>query len=220
MNNELKNNGEAVDFSNEVPLISETGQIPESPWPVIDRWIPIKAGTDQRSCVGTLATVDSRNIVSSRSMNVKFQGDEILLATHRGSKKWRGNLNEQSASWHAYWPDQRRQLDIRGKLLECPPSLAEEWWNDRPAKMDLVSVLSRQSQTVSYAELEDIRQRAAQESKKGFEHEKLPKPNHFIVLRLIPLEIEFWEGSFDRVHHRYLFERGRGSEWKRSLMFP
>lgn len=214
------NNGEAVDFSEKVSLISEMESIPDNPWSIIDSWVPVKENSTERSCVGTLATADSKNTVSSRSMNIRFLKKQIFLATHRGSKKWRGDLNKQSASWHVYWPKKRRQIDIRGQLIEAAPSLAEKWWNERPAKMDLVSTLSFQSQVASYADIKEIKRQtriAINDSALG---EKLPKPKAFIVLQLIPSEIEFWEGSFDRVHNRYIFENDKGTEWKRSLLFP
>lgn len=220
MNKNRKDNGEAVDFIEEISLISQMGDIPDNPWTIIERWIPIKENATERSCVGTLAIVDGVNAVSSRTMNVKLQGEQLLLATHRGSKKWRGDLIRQPASWHVYWPKQRRQIDIRGTLVEAPTALAEDWWDKRPANMDLVSTLSRQSQSAPYAAIDDIRRRAREGIDGSVPKDKLPKPETFIVLKLIPFEIEFWEGTFDRVHNRYLFENEGGSEWNRSLLFP
>lgn len=220
MSKKKRDNGEAVDFSEDVSLISEMGDIPDNPWTIIERWVPIKEGSTERSCVGTLATVDGKDVVSSRSMNIKLRDEQLLLATHRGSKKWRGDLNKQPASWHVYWPKQRRQLDIRGTLVEASAALAEDWWIKRPSNMDLVSTLSRQSQAASLATIENIRRRARGDSPGSVPGDKLPKPEPFIVLRLIPFEIEFWEGTFDRVHNRYLFENKNGTGWKRSLLFP
>ncbi|MEV7801197.1 pyridoxine 5'-phosphate oxidase C-terminal domain-containing protein [Microbacterium foliorum] len=215
-----KNNGEAVDFSENVPLIAEMEQLPESPWTIINNWISPMNNIADRTCVGTLSTVNSDNTVSSRTMNIKISDEIIFLATHRGSAKWDGDQNQKQASWHIYWPKLRRQINIRGTLVECSEELSEEWWNNRPASMDLVSTLSKQSKVAAKSELVNIKRIVERSDQNNSTKNKLPRPDNFIVLRLLPTEIEFWEGKFDRVHDRYLYKINTNNVWERMLLFP
>lgn len=218
MNSETcRENGEAVDFTQDVPLISDLGIDYDSPWPIIHEWLAVDSVTNSAQCVGTLSTVDDNGVVSSRSMNLKFAGENISMATHRGSRKWSGSASNRNASWHVYWPKLRRQLNIRGSLHEAPVGIAQKWWDARPASMDFVSALSAQSHEATAAQISHLRTRAQ-------EHvpQKLSCPESFIVLALEPHEVEFWEGDFSRVHHRslYLSTSNTVSRWERKILLP
>ena len=78
----------------------------------------------------------------------------------------------------------RRQLDVRGELVEAPVSFAERWWNERPVNMDLISSLPKQNHEISLEEFENLRTKAVEDSLHL--KSKLPRPENFIVLRLEP----------------------------------
>lgn len=78
----------------------------------------------------------------------------------------------------------RRQLDVRGELVEAPVSFAERWWNERPVNMDLISSLPKQNHEISLEEFENLRTKAVEDSLHL--RSKLPRPENFIVLRLEP----------------------------------
>ena len=142
----------------------------------------------------------------------------VYFATHKGSRKWGNCVQNSKASWHVYWPKLRRQLDVRGELVEAPVSFAERWWNERPVNMDLISSLSKQSHEISLEEFEKLRTKAVEDSLHL--KSKLPRPENFIVLRLEPVEIEFWEGMFDRVHYRFLYTKIGTEKWGVKRLYP
>ncbi|AKK07196.1 Pyridoxamine 5'-phosphate oxidase [Corynebacterium mustelae] len=221
MNSSTSGNGEAVDFSADVPLIMDLKKRLDDPWTIIHGWLGDNSGKEYKFCVGTLSTIDDNDLISSRTMNVRFSGNTMSLATHRGSRKWSGKNVLESASWHVYWPKLRRQLNIRGMLREASALKAQEWWMERPANMDIVSALSEQSKEASTEKIEYLRSRAAEYY--AMENvQKLPCPESFVVLMFEPTEIEFWEGDFDRVHHRYLYLKSNdsASEWTRKVLQP
>ncbi|MBL4943502.1 hypothetical protein CpMRi49_01520 [Corynebacterium ulcerans] len=217
-----KRNGEAVDFAEDVPLIMDLGKYPASPWTIIKEWLEYTSDQKCKFCVGTLSTIDSNNIISSRSMSARFSGENISFATHRGSRKWSGKNLSENASWHVYWPTLRRQLNIRGSLREDSASRAQEWWTERPANMDIVSTISSQSAEASDAQIKYLRSKAVEHYALGDAQQKLPCPESFVVLTLEPTEIEFWEGDFDRVHYRslYLNTAPSMSKWTRKVLQP
>ena len=112
----------------------------------------------------------------------------------------------------------RRQLDVRGELIEAPVSFAERWWNERPVNMDLISSLPKQNHEISLEEFENLRTKAVEDSLHL--KSKLPRPENFIVLRLEPVEIEFWEGMFDRVHYRFLYTKIGTEKWGVKRLYP
>ena len=214
----VKDNGENIDFSTNTDLIVDMGNLPVDPWCVVGHWIPQEEGHEHRSCIGTLSTTDKYGMLSARMMNARIDSKGVYFATHKGSRKWGNCVQKSKASWHVYWPKLRRQLDVRGELVEAPVSFAERWWNERPVNMDLISSLSKQSHEISLEEFEKLRTKAVEDSLHL--NSKLPRPENFIVLRLEPVEIELWEGMFDRVHYRFLYTKIGTEKWGVKRLYP
>jgi pyridoxamine 5'-phosphate oxidase len=77
--------------------------------------------------------------------------------------------------------------------------------------------VSQQSAPIaSRAELERLQLELAERFKGG----PVPRPEHWGGLRLVPAQIEFWQGRPSRLHDRVLYTRQPDGNWIRQRLAP
>jgi pyridoxamine 5'-phosphate oxidase len=52
-----------------------------------------------------------------------------------------------------------------------------------------------------------------------FDDRAVPRPPYWGGYRIVPTEVELWEGRPDRLHHRVRYRRS-GDGWHRDLLWP
>ncbi|BCX09825.1 MAG: hypothetical protein KatS3mg066_3684 [Fischerella sp.] len=65
-----------------------------------------------------------------------------------------------------------------------------------------------------------ILEQRLQELKAKYENQDVPRPPHWGGLRVIPTEIEFWQGRSSRLHDRILYTRLDDGDWKIQRLSP
>ena len=91
-------------------------------------------------------------------------------------------------------------------------------WTSFGHYADCGALASKQSRPLSDRTHLEGRFRELEEEHRGAE---IPYPGFWGGYRLVPLEIEFWQGRPDRLHDRLLFERGsEGEPWTNSRLQP
>ena len=61
---------------------------------------------------------------------------------------------------------------------------------------------------------------AVEELQVKYENQSVPRPPHWGGLRVIPTEIEFWQGRPSRLHDRLLYTRLDSGSWKIERLSP
>jgi len=103
---------------------------------------------------------------------------------------------------------------VRGATELLGDADNDAYWAERPRGSQLSAAVSPQSEVVaSRAELE--RARDALDAQGG----DVPRPQHWGGVRVVPDEVEFWQGRPDRLHDRLRFRRD-GDAWVVERLAP
>ncbi|MBD0385892.1 MAG: pyridoxamine 5'-phosphate oxidase, partial [Nostoc sp. C3-bin3] len=87
----------------------------------------------------------------------------------------------------------------------------------RPANSRLGAWVSNQSEVI---ESREVLERRLQELHSKYENQEIPRPPHWGGLRVIPTEIEFWQGRSSRLHDRLLYSCLDNNTWKIERLSP
>ena len=58
------------------------------------------------------------------------------------------------------------------------------------------------------------------EMKKKFNEGKIPLPAFWGGYRVVPIEIEFWQGRKSRLHDRFIYRMGDNERWNIERLMP
>lgn len=127
----------------------------------------------------------------------------------------------QYASLLFFWPHLQRQVRVEGKMQPVSRETTEHYFATRPRGSKVGAWASPQSSLLTdRAQLE--RSNAEYEEKFKDVHDKdIPCPDHWGGMRIVPLEIEFWQGRPSRLHDRITFTRACVEDkWDTSRLAP
>lgn len=164
----------------------------------------------------TLATVRENGSPDARIVLLKgVEGGGFVFYTNYESRKGR-QLNARPEGtlvflWHAL----ERQVRVDGRVERVTAQESDAYFASRPLGSRHSAWASRQSARVeSRAVLEAA---LAEAERKYGAHP--PRPPGWGGYRLVPDEIEFWQGRENRLHDRLLYARA-GSGWKIERLSP
>ncbi len=114
------------------------------------------------------------------------------------------------------WIALSRQVRCVGSVEALPAVEVDAYWQARPVGSRLSALASAQSQPVaSRAELERRRDEVAA----SVRDDEVPRPEGWGGYRLVPKEVEVWQGRADRLHDRFLYTRA-GPGWDLQRLMP
>jgi pyridoxamine 5'-phosphate oxidase len=120
------------------------------------------------------------------------------------------------ASLLFYWRSLERQVRIDGTVEKVSGVEADAYFATRPLESRWSVYASRQS--------EQIESRAALESRfevaRQIYGDTVPRPEWWGGYRVIPDEIEFWQGRTNRLHDRLRYLRRPDGAWDRARLAP
>jgi pyridoxamine 5'-phosphate oxidase len=139
----------------------------------------------------------------------------FVFYTNYHSRKGR----EIGANAHAAllfgWLPLERQVRIEGTLTRVSAQASDAYFASRPLGSRHAAIASPQSEAVA--------DRAALEARYAdavrVHGDVPPRPAHWGGYRLLPVEIEFWQGRANRLHDRLLFSK-TGQDWKITRLAP
>ncbi|MGH7747540.1 MAG: pyridoxine/pyridoxamine 5'-phosphate oxidase, partial [Candidatus Dormibacteria bacterium] len=115
-----------------------------------------------------------------------------------------------------WWYETWRQVRVRGDVERVDEAAAAAYFATRPRGAQTGAWASHQSRALaSRAELEE----AVRRVEARFEGLEVPKPPYWGGYRVVPEEVEFWQGRTGRLHDRLLYRR-EGDGWTQSRLSP
>ena len=162
-----------------------------------------------------VATADEAGAPSARTVLLRGVDERgFAFYTNLDSRKGREALANPRGSCVFAWVGLQRQVLVRGAIERVDDEEADAYWSSRPIASRVSAAASPQSRVVpSRAALEEAWARVAAEGNDP------PRPPHWGGLRIVPDEVEFWQGRRDRFHDRLRFRR-HGDDWVVERLAP
>ncbi|MDZ8084507.1 MAG: pyridoxamine 5'-phosphate oxidase [Nostoc sp. DedQUE12b] len=166
----------------------------------------------------TIATATPDGKPSARMVLLKdFDERGFAFFTNYNSHKAQQLAENPQAALVFWWAELERQVRISGYVEKVSETESDQYFESRPAKSRLGAWVSNQSEVI---ESREVLERRVQEFQSKYENQEIPRPPHWGGLRVIPTEIEFWQGRPSRLHDRLLYSRLDNSTWNIERLSP
>lgn len=165
----------------------------------------------------TLATATPGGAPSARMMLLKgVDHGGFVFFTNYESRKAQELLTNPRAVLVFHWAVLQRQVRIEGTAERLPPAESQAYFQTRPRGSQIGAWASQQSAELASREELD-RRVEAYEAK--FAGQDIPLPPFWGGFRLLPSQIEFWQGRLNRLHDRVRYTRD-GQGWTVARLYP
>jgi pyridoxamine 5'-phosphate oxidase len=204
-------------FAGELPVFEPT-EAPDHPEVLFAGWLT--AAVD--ACVRephamTLSTIGGDGAPSARILVLKNVDDRgWQFAVHAASPKGQDLSRHPAAALTFHWPEQGRQIRVRGPVSPAPAHLSAADFLARPAGSRAEASLGRQSRPLADRETLD---RAVERARARIAEDPGFVAPEWTLHTLAADQVEFWQGDRQRKHTRLLYTRA-GSGWNRVLLWP
>ena len=166
----------------------------------------------------TIATVTSDGKPSARIVLLKDYDERgFVFYTNYKSHKGQQLVENPWGAIAFWWAQLERQVRIEGRVEKVSPAESDAYFHSRPLGSQLGAWVSNQSQVI---ESREVLEQRLQKLKEEYDNKEVPRPPHWGGFRVIPSEIEFWQGRPSRLHDRLLYQRAEDGSWKIQRLSP
>ena len=164
----------------------------------------------------TLATTTPAGAPSARIVLLKgVERGNFLFYTNYLSRKGHELEKRAAACLLFLWSQLERQVRIDGTVEKVTAADSDAYYGTRPLGARLSAWASAQSEKVGSRKVLET----AMEEARRRHRDNPPRPPHWGGYRVVPQEIEFWQGRSDRLHDRLLYRR-KGETWTIERLSP
>ena len=193
-------------------------EVADNPFVQFDTWFEqaLKAEVNEPNAM-SVATVDAAGRPTSRIVLIKqYDARGFTWYTNYDSQKGRQLDANPHAALLFFWPELERQIRIEGRVERTSAQESDTYFHSRPLKSRLAAIASAQSMPIaSRAALEENYEAVAKE-----QGEQPARPAHWGGFRLVPEQIEFWQGRRSRFHDRIVYLLQPDGSWVRQRLQP
>jgi len=164
-----------------------------------------------------LATATRRGAPSVRMVllrGLSSRGFEFF--TNYNSRKAVELMENPRAAMVFHWPLIERQIRVEGRIQKLSRAESDKYFRTRPRESRVSAWISPQSEEIpDRAFLE----RAFERMHNQYAGKPIPRPPFWGGFRLVPDQIEFWQGQPHRLHDRLCFQKRAGG-WRALRLGP
>ena len=117
---------------------------------------------------------------------------------------------------HFPWLQLDRQVIVGGRAERLSTVDVMKYFLSRPKGSQLAAWASKQSSRINSRQALETQ---FEQVKEKFSKGEIPLPDFWGGFRVIPEEIEFWQGGESRLHDRFSFQRN-GDDWDIARLSP
>ncbi len=166
----------------------------------------------------SLATASNRARPSLRTVLLKdFDSRGFVFFTNLESRKAREIAENPQVALLFPWLTLERQVIVNGTAEKTSTAEALAYFLKRPIGSQLAAWASPQSGVITSRKILEMKW---EEMKRKFADGKVPLPSFWGGFRVIPSEIEFWQGRASRLHDRFLYRLQRDNSWLIERLAP
>lgn len=147
----------------------------------------------------------------------------MIYSNFGTSKKAKDIEGNKWASLTFWWRELERQVRVEGRVERLTPEESQVYYDTRIRGSRIGAWASPQSQVLERRE--ELEKRVQEVEKKFEGQEKIPVPEFWGGLRIVPEMVEFWQGRESRLHDRFVYNKvGEGEaideEWRIERVSP
>lgn len=165
-----------------------------------------------------LATADASGRPSARVVLLKGMSDQgFVFFTDYRSRKGQELATNPQAALVFFWAELERQVRVVGRIERISTKESMAYFLSRPTGSQVGAWASLQS-----ALLEDraLLMARVEELVQQFRTQPITWPAFWGGYRLVPEEVEFWQGRPNRLHDRIRYTPAPESGWQRGRLSP
>ena len=166
----------------------------------------------------SLATASAEGLPTVRTVLLKrYDPRGFVFFTNYGSRKAKQMSDNPQAALLFPWVRLGRQVTVAGRVEKISKSESVQYFLSRPRGSQLSAWASAQSTVISSRA---ILESAFATVKRRFADGEVPLPDFWGGYRVDPDSIEFWQNRKDRLHDRFLYNRGENGAWRIDRLTP
>ncbi len=189
------------------------------PFSQFNAWLDdaIAAGLPDPTAM-TVATVDGQGQPSQRIVLLKHLDENgFVFYTNLESRKATELEANPKISLHFPWHPLERQVKVCGVAKQVSIAEATAYFLSRPKGSQLAAWTSQQSRPISTRQM--LMQKF-EETKQRFASGNISLPKFWGGFRIVPHEIEFWQGGEHRLHDRFQYSKQEDGSWSIQRLMP
>jgi len=189
-----------------------------SPLEQFERWFKQAVSNIPDANAMTLATASSDGAPSGRMVLLKdADAQGFVFFTNYDSRKGRELEKNPRAALVFPWHALARQVIVEGRIEKISAEESDAYFATRPRDAQIGAWASHQSEILEAREALEKRLREVGDRFKG---QTIPRPPHWGGYRLIPAQIEFWQGRANRLHDRLRYVKSGDGGWMIERLAP
>jgi len=178
----------------------------DSPFEQFNLWMAqaLEAGIQDPTAM-SVATLNAEGKPWQRMVLLKdFDTRGFVFYTNLGSRKAHDIAGNAQVSLHFPWLQLDRQLIVGGRAERLSTVDVMKYFLSRPKGSQLAAWASKQSSRINSRQALETQ---FEQVKEKFSKGEIPLPDFWGGFRVVPEEIEFWQGGEMRLHDRFSYCR-------------